>query len=242
MENLTIRGAGKVSIDVSHSDGQHVRKTNDFLSQLAKGCVKYSERFIEVANEAPAAYREKQSTGMIAYALSQFADTFQTETPVRRKTGKGEPETFGWADFWAHHRNTDFLLELKQSYFYLHSNVVTKELANDWKQVNDQVKSFQSKKIASYAVSDSVVSIPFLVVPLYLRLTSDMSLEEEIKKYSVEKAYQKIKGELKTPPSWGYVWKVKKELIERTCYQKESGSVLYLPGLVFLARILPTSV
>lgn len=241
METLTLRGAGKISIDISHSDGQNVRKTNDFLSKLAKGCVKYSEKFIEVANEAPASYREKQSTGMVAYALSQFAGTFQTETPVRKKTGKGKPETFGWADFWAHYRNTDFFIELKQSYFYLHSNVVTQELSNEWKQVNAQVKSFQSKNIISYAISEAIVSIPFMVIPLYLRLTPNMTLEEGLKKYSIDEAYQKIKSELKPTPSWGYVWKVKEELIERTHWENESGSVLYLPALIFLARKVPAS-
>lgn len=241
METSTLRGAGRVGIDVSQPDGQNIRKAKNFLSELAEGCVKYSEKFIKVVEEAPFSYREKQSTGMVACALSQFADTFQSETPVRKNTGKGKLKTFGWADFWAHYRKTDFFLELKQSYFYLHSNVVTQELSTEWQRVNEQIKSFQDKNLTGYCISNAVVSIPFMVIPAYLRLNPDTSLKEGLKEFSIDEAYQKIKNELTPTPSWGYVWKVKEDLIEKACWENESGSVFYLPALIFLARMTTTS-
>lgn len=236
MESFTQRGAGKVHIDIVKRKDKLSSVSAGFLRDLADGSVEYSKKFINAIDEAPFSYREKQSTGMVAYSLSQFADTFQTETPLQRRGSKKNEKSFGWVDFWAYKGNTDFFLELKQSYFYLQPGRVTQELYVAWERVNAQVNSFSNQDINDSCVSYQAVFVPFLIIPVYFKIKKSESYAESIANYSIDDAYQKIKSTLSPTPRWGYLWKVKQELVERTKNEEENNTLSYLPALIFLSN------
>lgn len=236
-EKAVLRGKGKSTIKKMTPDGAGIRIANDFLDQLTKESISYAGSYINLINEAPFTYLERQSGGVVASALSKFTDIFLMEVPIYRKFKGIAAEKHGWIDFWAKYRDTDFFIELKQSYYSLYSNEINQEVKEAWSKGNEQITSFNKKDIWDYSVTSKIVLLSYQIIPLYVTLKSPDDISLFTDEVYLSKIHNKLVKELTPSPSWSCLWTMKDDMTENTS-RYVGESVRYYPAVIFLSKIV----
>lgn len=235
-EKITLRGKGTAIIKKLHPDGPGIRIAKEFLDKLATGCVEYAVKYMSVIDEAPFTFLERQSGGMVASALANFADTFLMEVPISRKHKKEKNEKYGWVDFWAYYREYDFFIELKQSYYSLYSNKINQEITDSWSLGCDQIASCTQESFAGYCATNKAIFLSFQIIPMYITLKPDKELNEYVSDENLASVHSQLTKNLAPSPSWSYLWKMKEDITMNT-YRFVGESNRYYPAVIFLSRI-----
>lgn len=227
----TIKSRGKLNIINNIPQGKGSFKTADFLEKLVNGFIKYSGNYMEIVNESPFAYRERQLNSLFGPAMADFTDAFLTEIPAIRKNKAAKTESYGWVDFWARYRKVDFYLELKHSYGSYNSGVITKETMDLWAKAKDQTQNC-SKSLLRMEDSDGIMVLPVQVIPIYEGIyfeNEPSSIENTERLLEIQNFYH---DELVTSANWSALWIIHKDLAYDSYHVNGDKRVYYSAVLI----------
>lgn len=230
----TIRNCGKLRIIDDITDDQGSRVIRDFLSQLAESFAKRSAKYMRLVQESPFAYSERQSSSLLAPALSEISEAFLMEFPTKRKDRKLDYDTHGWIDFWALFRNIDFYIELKHSYLSYRGQSITSKTERRWKSVNQQVKDCK-KDILTTIDSRGFITLPIQIIPIYeSRRENESSLA--VKNHpDLLGIHEHVHHSLSPSPNWSALWTINEDLVQNSFHYTENG-LEYYPALLIVSR------
>lgn len=227
-----------IFINSEIQDGIGIRVTKDFLENMKIGFIEVAKSYINVTNEAPFAYREKQLHSIIAPAMSKFTDAFLMECPINRHFRKPrnlerEKDYFGWVDYWARYRGFDFLIEIKHGFESVKSFKLKQNNIEKWDYlITKQTKGI--KKDAKYLSENinGVIIIPIHIITLY----ENRKIGKNTSEFDLIKLTNDFQNQFNPKPNWWSRWELDEELVAKCEYESDTHIESY-PAVLFFAKI-----
>lgn len=230
-----IRSRGKLNIISNIPLGIGSRKSKDFLGNMVEGFIKYSANYMEIVNESPFAYSERQLNSLLGPAMADFTDAFLLEMPTSRKCKILKSEMNGWVDCWARYRKIDFYFELKHSYGSYKSGIITQRTFQLWSDAINQTKNC-AHSLLRMDDSDGIMVLPIHVIPIYESVHKEkeaLSIGNLNRLLELQEIYHQ---NLKPSFNWSALWIINEDLVGRS-YHEYGDNLTYYSAVLIVSNV-----
>jgi len=225
-------------------NGKGKTLTEKIFKDIIIGFVRRSRIYINVVNEAPFAYRERQLNSVIIPTIDEISDALLMEMPVDRKYDKRKDkidEHLGFIDCWFTKNNQQYVLELKHSFENPFSENITKqtfkEYATGIKQIDSSRRTL--KQIEFFQQAKGTIPILLHAITLWSTTWEFNTRSNSELKLTTEQ-YAKIFHESEKlgadgPNIIGY-WSLNYRDQKKCIDTNLQGKTIFYPGVIFLIK------
>lgn len=175
---MSLRGCGQLEFHDRPEDGPGMRTACEFLrGVVAQLCIQATAYYKWRHDNHFLRFNERMMYSQVAVAINSLTKIHVSEENFERFQSKDA--SMGRADFWAHYKKTNILLELKQHYAALEGGYATKRFSKKLKSLASQTRSL-AKTVRGWDQKAALIGL--CVVLPYRESNSSERLETIMKK------------------------------------------------------------